>query len=73
MISRREFLKCLGMGGMALAMSSELSSKEQKKPNVVFILTDDLGYGDLSCYSGKNLITNFTNENRSMSLKPIDP
>ena len=23
---------------------------KDKKPNVVFILTDDLGYGDLSCY-----------------------
>src|SRR5687768_2402562 len=27
----------------------------QKKPNVVFILADDLGYGDLGCY-GQELI-----------------
>jgi arylsulfatase A len=27
------------------------------KPNILFILTDDLGYGDLSCYGQKNFQT----------------
>ncbi|WP_106831253.1 arylsulfatase [Parabacteroides pacaensis] len=31
--------------------------KEHKKPNVVFILADDLGYGDLSCYGQEKFIT----------------
>ena len=30
---------------------------EQIKPNVIYILTDDLGYGDLSCYGQKKYQT----------------
>ncbi|MBD0832589.1 sulfatase family protein [Aestuariibaculum sediminum] len=29
----------------------------QQKPNVIFILADDLGYGDLSCYGATKLYT----------------
>ena len=32
-------------------------SKSLMKPNVVIILTDDLGYGDISCYNQKNYKT----------------
>ena len=29
----------------------------QDQPNIIFILADDLGYGDLSCYGAKDLQT----------------
>ncbi|MFZ2341371.1 MAG: sulfatase-like hydrolase/transferase [Bacteroidales bacterium] len=29
----------------------------QEKPNIIVILTDDLGYGDLSCNGGKDILT----------------
>jgi arylsulfatase A-like enzyme len=49
-VSRREFIGAAA-GTAALAGSSVSgSAAAPKRPNVLFILADDLGYGDLSCY-----------------------
>lgn len=37
--------------------NSECSDIKEQKPNVVIILTDDLGYGDISCYGQKKYET----------------
>ncbi|EGJ72148.1 Steryl-sulfatase [Bacteroides coprosuis DSM 18011] len=31
--------------------------RDEKKPNVIIIYADDLGYGDLGCYGAKNVVT----------------
>ncbi|HWB84218.1 MAG TPA: arylsulfatase [Bryobacteraceae bacterium] len=52
MISRREFL---GMAG--LAATALLRGADRPRPNIIFILADDLGYGDLSCFGQKMFAT----------------
>ena len=34
-----------------------INGNTQEKPNIIFILADHLGYGDLSCYGAKDLQT----------------
>jgi hypothetical protein len=38
----------------ALTLAGVSASAEQR-PNVIFIVVDDLGYGELGCYGGKEI------------------
>ncbi len=37
--------------------SKENKNESQQKPNIIFILADDMGYGDLACYGNKYMQT----------------
>jgi len=54
--SRRDFLRYAAAGGLAWGLSSVLSGSSRagqsssSKPNVIFVLADDLGWYELGCY-----------------------
>lgn len=56
-MKRRNFLKKFGLCSTALLFSrcQNFSVLQAKKPNIILIVADDLGYGELGCY-GQDII-----------------
>ncbi len=62
--SRRQFIRAAGMGaaslvldGLAPGANPPAGRASSGKPNIIFIMVDDLGYGHLGCYGQEKIRT----------------
>jgi arylsulfatase A-like enzyme len=63
-LNRRDFVKATGLAVTSMALpgcgvTSKLSKNESdaKKPNIIFIIVDDMGWTDLGCYGSRQIKT----------------
>ena len=50
------FLTAIGLGACSPGAKKAIDNN-LKKPNIIYILADDMGYGDLGCYGQRTLKT----------------
>ncbi len=80
-ISRRDFLSYagaaagmlgLGLGGFSCSSSNPAGGSGGKRPNIVLIVADDLGYNDLGCQGGTEIPTPFIDSIAAQGIRFTD-
>ena len=75
-MKRRDFLKMFGIGAASLAIQRQGCGSESRqpegRPNIVFIIVDDMGWADLGCYGGKQIKTPNIDEMAAQGVRFTD-
>jgi arylsulfatase A-like enzyme len=67
---RRDCLKLIGAGALSIRAGSAALSN--RRPNIVFVLTDDQGYGDIACHGNTVIKTPNMDRLHAESVRFID-
>lgn len=68
-MQRRQFLQTTAAASvLSTGLPISLSAQE-KKPNIIFIMADDLGYGDLSCFGQQKFTTPYLDQLAAEGMK----
>jgi arylsulfatase A-like enzyme len=58
--TRRDFIKMIGLGAGSLILpscnlrtTSKSENNKNRKPNIIIIMADDMGFSDIGCYGGE--------------------
>ncbi len=73
-LDRRQFMKGAAAGALALALPGRTNAQATpaRKPNIIFIMVDDMGYHDLGCFGSKTILTPRIDAMRAQGVKFTD-
>ena len=55
-VPRRDFIKIASLGVTSFMIMNCTKTGNDSKPNILFIMADDMGYGDPGCYNPQSKI-----------------